>query len=201
MSEARVGRLLVASLHQSIGDHLPQRLDYYEHWLTPMGLKDGRSGRAALGAVLSFLRQEGRTEYDAVMTGAGRYAEEWYRADRPGPRIPIRLLPRSLQGRVALRRSRGLLNAACSTSSVTAAMKRSSGVATVSSSVFCTLREPWPWPTCQFFVEALSRDLARQGMPATVRGASCLATGSDACRFDVSFGGNGLGPGGEEDLA
>ena len=29
--------LLVASLHQSIGEVLPTRLEYYEHWLSPMG--------------------------------------------------------------------------------------------------------------------------------------------------------------------
>ena len=35
MTDAGVGRLLVASLHQGIQDVLPTRLDFYESWLNP----------------------------------------------------------------------------------------------------------------------------------------------------------------------
>ena len=59
MTDAGVGRLLVASLHQGIQDVLPTRLDFYESWLNPAGLRDGRIGLAPMAAVLSFLRQEG----------------------------------------------------------------------------------------------------------------------------------------------
>ena len=59
MTDAGVGRLLVASLHQGIADLLPSRLEFYESWLNPTGLRDGRIGLAPLAAVLSFLRQEG----------------------------------------------------------------------------------------------------------------------------------------------
>ena len=59
MIEAGIGRLLVASLHQGIADLLPTRLEFYEAWLNPVGLRDGRIGLAPLAAVLSFLRQEG----------------------------------------------------------------------------------------------------------------------------------------------
>jgi hypothetical protein len=59
MIEAGIGRLLVASLHQGIADLLPTRLEFYEAWLNPSGLRDGRIGLAPLAAVLSFLRQEG----------------------------------------------------------------------------------------------------------------------------------------------
>ena len=62
----------MASLHQSIGDALPLRLEYYEHWLTPMGRREfeqqpmmkmledmtplRRTGRAEeLAAVVAFL--------------------------------------------------------------------------------------------------------------------------------------------------
>ena len=41
MNEAGIGRLLVASLHQGIGDLLPTRLEFYEAWLNPSGLRDG----------------------------------------------------------------------------------------------------------------------------------------------------------------
>ena len=59
MIDAGIGRLLVASLHQGIADLLPTRLEFYESWLNPAGLRDGRIGLAPLAAVLSFLRQEG----------------------------------------------------------------------------------------------------------------------------------------------
>ena len=39
--------MLVASLHQTIGDAIPMRLEYYEHWLEPMGLRDGARSRPA----------------------------------------------------------------------------------------------------------------------------------------------------------
>jgi hypothetical protein len=39
--DARIGRVLVASLHQSIGDVLPDRLEFYENWLTVPGLREG----------------------------------------------------------------------------------------------------------------------------------------------------------------
>ena len=59
MRESGVGRVLVASLHQAIGDILPTRLAFYENWLNAEGLRDGTIGLAPLYAVLSFLRQEG----------------------------------------------------------------------------------------------------------------------------------------------
>ena len=58
MVDAGIGRLLIASLHQGIADVSPTRLDFYENWLSPTGLRDGRMGLAPLGAVLSFLQRE-----------------------------------------------------------------------------------------------------------------------------------------------
>ena len=59
MSEVRIGRILVASLHQAIADLLPTRLEFYENWLNSAGLREGTVGLAAISAVLSFLRTEG----------------------------------------------------------------------------------------------------------------------------------------------
>ena len=58
MTEAGIGRVLVASLHQAIADLLPGRLEFYENWLNPTGLRNGTIGLAPLHAVLSFLRQD-----------------------------------------------------------------------------------------------------------------------------------------------
>src|SRR5213078_432418 len=83
MIEAGIGRLLVASLHQGIADLLPTRLEFYEAWLNPAGLRDGKIGLAPLAAVLSFLRQEGEP-YRLIAGRAGEYTAEWTVADLPG---------------------------------------------------------------------------------------------------------------------
>ena len=56
MSESRIGRVLVASLHQAIADLLPTRLEFYENWLNVAGLREGRLHRA----VEDRLAKEGR---------------------------------------------------------------------------------------------------------------------------------------------
>ena len=63
--------MLVASLHQGISDLMPTRLEFYENWLNPVGMRDGKIGLAPLAAVLSFLRQEGEP-YTLVTQRAGR---------------------------------------------------------------------------------------------------------------------------------
>jgi hypothetical protein len=55
MVDAGIGRLLISSLHQGIADVSPNRLEFYENWLSPTGMRDGRIGLAPLGAVLSFV--------------------------------------------------------------------------------------------------------------------------------------------------
>src|ERR687896_1191084 len=85
MIEAGIGRLLVASLHQGIADLLPARLEFYEAWLNPAGMRDGRIGLAPLAAVLSFLRLEGEP-YHRIAARAGEYTAEWTVADLAGTR-------------------------------------------------------------------------------------------------------------------
>ncbi|MEZ5290520.1 MAG: hypothetical protein R2745_05520 [Vicinamibacterales bacterium] len=182
-----IGRLLVVSLHQSIGEVLPARLEYYEHWLTPMGLKDGRSGLAPLGAVLSFLRREGETSYTAVMRTAGELSAEWHHAhERTGGRL-LGWLPRRLRARVVLRRSRGLLRAAFQPLDVKVRSHRGDGVVTLTHSVFCTLREPWPWPTCAYFAGALGKYFALHGLDADVSLSNCQAQGAGHCTLTLTL--------------
>ena len=186
MTDDGIGRLLVASLHQSIGDVLPQRLEYYEHWLSPMGLKEGRSGLAPLNAVLSFLRQEGQAPYDEVMRAAGRYSAEWH-FEESGAGRWMRLLPRPLRRRAALRRTRALLVAAFATHGVKTSVRRGEGRVTVTGAVFCTVRDRWPWPTCAYQASSVSRLLELQGLPAAVDVTQCRAQGEVACTLVVQF--------------
>jgi len=186
-SEDGIGRLLVASLHQAISDAMPQRLEYYEHWLGPMGLKDGRSGLAPLGAVLSFLRQAGRPVYDDVMTRAGHASAEWHLSeDAVGVRL-ARALPTALRRRLALGRSRRLVRAAFEPASARVAVRQGRGQMDLDGSIFCAVREPWPWPTCTYFAAVVERHLALCGASARVAITQCRATGAGCCRFDVDF--------------
>lgn len=187
MTDDGVGRLLVVSLHQAIGDVLPQRLEYYEHWLSPMGLKEGRGGLAPLLAVLSFLRQEGEPAYAQVMALAGQYSAEWHAADAGVGRGVVGWLPRRLRARMALGRSRTLLRAAFASHEVKVSMRRGVATVAISRSVFCTLRERWAWPTCAYFAGAVRRDLAMQGLDVEVRTTDCVACGGDQCRLEVRF--------------
>jgi hypothetical protein len=188
MTDDGIGRLLVASLHQSIGDVLPQRLDYYEHWLTPMGLKEGRSGLAPLNAVLSFLRQEGEAPYAAVMMAAGRHSAEWHHAESRGGGRWLAVLPRSLRRRLVLRRVRALLGAAYTPMRVSVAVRRGVGTVTLDGSVFCAVRGAWPWPTCTYVVGAVTRQLELHGIEAAVRIVRCRATDAGSCMLEVAFG-------------
>src|ERR687892_773974 len=100
MIEGGIGRLLVASLHQGIADLLPTRLEFYEAWLNPSGLRDGRIGLAPLAAVLSFLRQEG-PPYQLIAARAGEDTAEWTVASLPPmQRAIIRAAPEPLRLRL-----------------------------------------------------------------------------------------------------
>lgn len=187
MTDDGVGRLLVVSLHQAIGEVLPQRLEYYEHWLSPMGLKEGRGGLAPLLAVLSFLRQEGQPVYAQVMTLAGQYSAEWHGAETTLSRRILGWLPRRLRARLALRRARRLLQAAFAPLEVSASSRRGVATVAITRSVFCTLRDRWSWPTCAYFAGAITRDLAMHGIDAEVRTTACVACGEPACRLEVRF--------------
>ena len=102
MNRVGVGRMLVASLHQGISDLIPTRLEFYENWLNPKGMRDGKIGLAPLAAVLSFLRQEG-DPYTLVTSRAGQYAAQWtFDSLTPLQRSFIRALPVMMRARMAM---------------------------------------------------------------------------------------------------
>ena len=107
MTEGGVGQDR-ASLHQAIADVLPARLEFYEAWLNPVGLREGRIGLAPLAAVLSFLRQEGDA-YRWVTERAGEYAAEWTVADLAHHSSVIRHAPMRLRARLVMRVARAMI--------------------------------------------------------------------------------------------
>jgi bacteriochlorophyll 4-vinyl reductase len=187
MRENGVGRVLVASLHQSIGDVLPTRLGFYESWLNAEGLREGTIGLAPFYAVLSFLRKEGEA-YGEVTTRAGQYAAEWTVSSMsPSAKRTIQALPRVLRQRLLLGRAHALVQSSYGGSR--AVWRIRSGVATVDvrASVFCSVREPSAQPLCQYYAAAYERMLGLFDIATTVEVVSCRGTGGDACSLSVPF--------------
>ncbi|MEO7273285.1 MAG: hypothetical protein ABIX28_14685 [Vicinamibacterales bacterium] len=186
MSEPRIGRILIASLHQSIQDLLPNRIEFYENWLSTAGLREGTIGLAPLSAVLSFLRLEGET-YDAVTTRAGAYAGDWTMAALPPmERRLTRLLPARWRAKSALRVARGLITASYPGTRTVVTSRQGTTTIDLRGSLFCEVREASTLPLCGFYVAAIDRVFSAFGLAAEVQVNACRARGTDrGCRLAV----------------
>jgi hypothetical protein len=158
MVDAGIGRLLISSLHQGIADVSPSRLDFYENWLSPQGMRDGRIGLAPLGAVLSFLHREEPPANDRIATRAGICAADWtYEGLSSLRRWYVHRLPLSLRSRAALGLGRRLVFATVRQSTVKSRMKGSRAVVQITSALFNQLRDPATVPMRGFYAAALQR--------------------------------------------
>ncbi len=177
LSEPRIGRVLVASLHQAIGDVLPTRLEFYENWLNLSGLREGTIGLAPLFAVLSFLRTEGAA-YEVITTLAGEYAADWTVNNlAPLERRVIRALPAALRTRAALRVARALVRTTYPGSRAIIQLKRGTASVDLRGSLFCEVREASILPLCGFYASAIARVLQLFGIRADARVSECRAAG------------------------
>lgn len=186
MNRVAVGRMLIASLHQGISDLMPSRLEFYENWLNPTGMRDGKIGLAPLAAVLSFLRQEGEP-YTLVTQRAGQYAAQWtFDNLSPIERSLIRALPAMMRARVALLLARKVVRRSYTGSRAVSKLRRGHGTFVLRSSIFCAVREPFEWPLCVFYSAALSHLLALVGVSGEVRVDACQGVGDTACVIAVN---------------
>jgi hypothetical protein len=181
MTEARIGRLLAACLHGAIAERLPQRLEFYEHWLTSDGLRDGNIGQAPMSAVLGFLRTEG-VAYDKVTSRAGELAAVWTVASlTPSRRRAIGWLPRSWRARAALRVAAGIIRALQSSSRASTRVRRKTARVEVARSLFCAVREMQAAPLCHFYVAVAVETLRQFAIGAVGRTEQCRAVGATTC--------------------
>ena len=185
--DARIGRVLVASLHQAIADVLPDRLEFYENWLTVPGLREGTIGLAPLSAVLSFLRLEGEA-YNRTTARAGEYAADWTVSSMSAiERRLICALPTSSAGaRGAPHRARaGALDVSrdrASRSGSGAARPRSTCAARSSARV----AEATAMPLCGFYAAAIARVLHHCSRSADAEVHECRAASrGKGCRLNV----------------
>jgi hypothetical protein len=193
MIEARVGRLLGASLHQAIADELPQRLDFYEHWLKGQSLRDGSVGLAPLSAVLGFLRTEDEA-YAAVTARAGRLSAEWTVASMsPFERRVIQSLPRALRTRAAMRVASRLVRDIYSETRATSRVGRGSVTVEIARSVFCAVREPQRQPLCGFYAAVVVETLSALGVPASGHAEHCRAVEGAKCSMTIQLSGVATG--------
>jgi hypothetical protein len=186
MIEAGIGRLLVASLHQGIADLLPTRLEFYEAWLNPVGLRDGRIGLAPLAAVLSFLRQEGEP-YQLISARAGEYTAEWTVADMPAmERAMIRAAPPGLRTWLVMRLARKMIRNTYKGSRAIVRWRKGEGAIDIRGSIFCEVRDRVEHPLCEFYASAIRRLLYLFNLDADVGITQCRAAGAGQCLMSVN---------------
>jgi hypothetical protein len=190
MSEARIGRVLVASLHQAIAELLPNRLEFYENWLNMSGLRQGTIGLAPLFAVLSFLRTEGEV-YDLITSRAGVYAADWTVNNLATfKRRAIGALPAWLRARAALRTARALVRDTYPGSRAIVRLRRGTASVDLRGSLFCEVREASILPLCGFYASAIARVLHLFALRADARVNECRAAGGrKGCLMSVVVSG------------
>ncbi len=185
MTESGIGRLLVASLHQGIADLLPTRLEFYESWLNPTGLRDGRIGLAPLAAVLSFLRLEGEP-YRLIAGRAGEYTAEWTVADLSAfHRAVIRAAPPALRVHLVMRIARRMIRTTYKGSRAIVRWRKGKGAIDIRGSIFCEVRDRTEQPLCEFYASAIRRLMYLFDLDVEVGTEQCRATGADQCLMSV----------------
>lgn len=187
MTEVHIGRLVAASLHQAIGEVLPQRVDFYENWLDPEGLRDGSVGMAPMLAVLGFLRTEG-DGYDRVVRRAGTLAAEWSLLSlSPFRHRLIGWLPRRLRVRAALRVAGEISETAGSRMRLVVQGRGKSARMEMTASMFCSVRGVQAAPLCGFYGAMAVATLAHFGLSAIAHIDRCRAMGADTCVIDLTL--------------
>jgi len=185
MTETGVGRLLVASLHQGIADLLPLRLEFYEAWLNPAGLREGRIGLAPLAAVLSFLRQEG-APYHLVAARAGEYTAEWTVAEIPPlKKTVIRAVPPAIRLRLVTGIAREMVRNTYGGSRAVVRWRRGRAAFDIRGSIFCEVRDRVEQPLCEYYASAIRRLMYLFNLDVEVGTEQCRATGAGQCLMTV----------------
>ena len=186
MTDAAVGRLLVASLHQAIADLLPMRLEFYEAWLHPSGLREGRIGLAPLAAVLSFLRLEG-APYHLIAARAGEYTADWTVAEvSPLRKRIILAMPPAIRKRLVVGVVQWMARSTYGDTDVKIRWRQWRGALDLQSSLFCEVRDPVDAPLCEFYASAIRRMMSLFNLDADVVMEECRATGATRCAMSVT---------------
>src|SRR4026207_2233079 len=160
MTDAAVGRLLVARLHQAIADLLPMRLEFYEAWLHPSGLREGRIGLAPLAAVLSSLRLEGAPYY-LIAARAGEYTADWTVAEISPVRKKVMLaMSPAIRKRMVVSIAQWMAQSTYGDTNVKVQWRQWRGAVELKSSLFCEVRDRVESPLCESHARPLRRQMS-----------------------------------------
>ncbi len=186
MIDAGIGRLLIASLHQGIADVAPTRLDFYENWLSPTGMREGRMGLAPLGAVLSFLHREETPDDRRIPAAAGACAASWALADVSPFRLrAIGRLPLGWRTRATLGLARDMVCETITESTVKTRVRRGTAEIVIASPLFEYLREPAFVPMRRYYGALYGEVLRAGGLDADVE----IDEVGPTCRLQVTVRG------------
>ena len=181
MTDAHVGRLLVAAVHQAIADELPMRVEFYGHWLRGERLRDGGVGLAPMTAVIGFLRAEG-APYHRVMSRAGEFAADWtHDAMSAWRRRMLLALPRWWRSRAVLRHAARVIRVGYAPSRVVIRVRRKQARVEIRQSLFCRVRDAQPVAQCDFHAAMVVRLLETFNVHASFRFESCVGSGGGVC--------------------
>jgi bacteriochlorophyll 4-vinyl reductase len=186
MTEARIGRVVVAALHEALAHQLPLRIEFYETYLRPMGMRAGTIGAASFTAALSFLRREPGGAYEPVVRQAGALAAEWTFANVPALRRTLwSRFPLGVRRRRALRLTARLVDGTMRGARGRTVGARSSPTLAITGSPFCDLRQHADAPMCGFYTAALRYFFQRLDVPCDVDVVACQASGAARCELAV----------------
>jgi tetratricopeptide (TPR) repeat protein len=195
MTTAVIGRILATSLYQSIAEHLPLRVEFYESWLSAKGFTARRVYVSGVRAVFSFLRRE-NDGYESIVRRAGDLAANWLFDDLPPMRRRLLLsLPRALRVRAALALAKHLVRETWDESKVKTRWRRNAGTLRITGSLFCDVRESAPHALCGYYAAGLEACFRRLNLEAEVRIDACAAQGGEVCTLSVAT------PGGADGVA
>jgi bacteriochlorophyll 4-vinyl reductase len=162
------------------------RLEFYEAWLHPSGLREGRIGLAPLAAVLSFLRLEG-TPYHLIAARAGEYTANWTVAGlSPVRRRLIMAMPPAVRKRMVVGVAQWMVRSTYGDTSVKVQWQQWHGAVDLKSSLFCEVRDRVETPLCEFYAAAFRRLMALFNLDADVVTEACRATGATRCAMSVT---------------
>ncbi len=195
-SDGTVGRVLLASLHQAIGEVLPARLEFYEQWLQPPDHPDEALGIAPFGTMLSALQHEDDSQH--VIERAGQYAairsfEKLSALRRAGTRI----LPRRIRARKAVGLIVRILPALYADARIDVTRRGGTIFIGIEGSPFCTPIGRAGRPSCHFYSNAVTTFLQLFKLSPAVRVSRCRESGTPSCLLTVlpylPRGGAGIG--------
>ena len=185
MDDVRIGRLLVASLHQAVSECLPTRLEFYEHWLDTRKLRTESVGRAPLLAVLSFLRRE-NGHHETVTALAGRYTAAWSLETWSGLRRGlVNGAPRFIRRRLVIRAAARTLRRQGVARRLTIRRRDGALVIEVDDSIFCDPRAESTAGLCRLVTAVFEAFLEAFDVPSTVTIVGCRALEGERCVLKV----------------